>query len=64
MALSNPFETIVHHLLIEGITYLSHQDGFPMVSVLVYMVTRWTRLTMSHNMYYRVIMTSLSYYIA
>ena len=28
---------------------LGYQDGFPMVSALVYMVTHWTRLTMSHD---------------
>ena len=41
MDLGNPVETIVHHLLIEGMVCLSRQDEFPMVSVLVYvMLTR------------------------
>ena len=35
MNLGYPYETIVHYLLIGGITCFGDQDGFPMVSVLV-----------------------------
>ena len=38
MDLGNLVETIVHYILIEGMVCLSHQDGFPMVSVLVYVM--------------------------
>ena len=38
MDLGNLVEIVVHHLLIEGMTYLGHQDGFPMVSALVYVM--------------------------
>ena len=38
MNLGNLVDTVVHHLLIEGMTYLGRQDGFPMVSVLVYVM--------------------------
>ena len=38
MDLGNLVETIVHHLLIRGMTYLGHWDRFPMVSALVYMM--------------------------
>ena len=37
MDLGNLVETIVHHLLIGGITYLSRRDGIPM-SVLIYVM--------------------------
>ena len=39
MNLDNPFKVIVHDLLIAGMTYFGHQDGFLIVSVLVCMVT-------------------------
>ena len=38
MDLGNPIETVVHYLLIGGMTCLGHQDGFPMVSALVYVM--------------------------
>ena len=38
MDLGNLVETIVHYILIEGMVCLSHQDGLPMVSVLVYVM--------------------------
>ena len=38
MDLGNPSKTIVHYLLIGGITCLSRQDGFPMVSALVHVM--------------------------
>ena len=36
MGLGNPLAVVVHYLLIKGITGLGYQDGFPMVSALVY----------------------------
>ena len=38
MDLGNPVEIIVHYVLIGGMTCLAHQDRFPMVSVLVYVM--------------------------
>ena len=38
MDLDNPVDAIVHHLLIGGMICLGRQDGFPMVSVLIYMM--------------------------
>ena len=38
MDLGNSVETVVHHLLIEGMACLDHRNGFPMVSVPVYMM--------------------------
>ena len=38
VGLGNPFEVVVHHLLIGGIACLGCQDGFPMVSVLVHVM--------------------------
>ena len=38
MHLGNPVETVVHHLLIQGMACLGRYDGFPMVSVLVYVM--------------------------
>ena len=49
MGLSNPLKVVVHYLLIGGMVGLGYQDGFPMVSALVCMVTYWTRPTMSHD---------------
>ena len=59
--LGNPFEALVHHLLIRGMSDLSHQDGVPMVSIIIH----WTRLTMSYDI--RLLsshdFTKLLYYI-
>ena len=38
MNLGNPVEIVVHHLIIGEMTYLGCWDGFPMVSVLVYVM--------------------------
>ena len=38
MDLGNPFETIVHYLLIGGMTCLGHRDGFSIVSALVFVM--------------------------
>ena len=50
MDLGNPLEVVVHHLLIGGMTGLSYQNEFPMVSALVCMVTHWIGPTMSHDL--------------
>ena len=47
--LGNPFKVIVHYILIGRMVGLSHQDGFPMMSALMCMVTHWPWLTMSHD---------------
>lgn len=31
MELDNPYNVVVHYPLIEGMTYFSNRDGFPMV---------------------------------
>ena len=50
MGLGNPLEVVVHHLLIGGMVGLRYWDGFPMVSTLLCMITRWTRPMMSHDL--------------
>ena len=49
MDLGNLLEVVVHHLLIGGMTGLSYQDAFPMVSALV-CITHWIRLMVSHDL--------------
>ena len=39
MDLGNPFEVIIHYLLIERMISLGHWDRVPMVNALIYMVT-------------------------
>ena len=50
MDLGNPSETVVYHFLIRGMTSIDHQDEFPMVSALVYMVTHLTRLIVTYDL--------------
>ena len=50
MSLSNPLESVVHHLLIGGMTGLGYRDRFPMVSALVCMITHWIGPMVSHNL--------------
>ena len=38
MDLGSPVETIVHHLIIGRMACLGRQDGFPIVSALVYVM--------------------------
>ena len=38
MDLGNLIEIVVHHLLIGGMTCLGRQDGFPMMTGLVYVI--------------------------
>ena len=47
MELGNLVETVMYYLIIGGMTDLGYWDGFPMVSVVVCMVTHWIRLTIS-----------------
>ena len=51
----NPLETLVHYLLIGGMTCHGHQDGFTMVSLVVCMITHWIELMMNHDIYYQVV---------
>ena len=53
---SNPSAVVIHYFLIGEMIDLGHLDEFPMVSVLVFMVTHWTRLTTNHDIGYWVIM--------
>ena len=62
MDVGNPFEVVVHYLLIGEMTNLDHQDGVPMVSALVCVVTYWIRPMMSRSIGYYVVMISPSYY--
>ena len=48
--LCNPFEAVMHYLLIEGMTGIGHRDEFPMITLLVCMVTYWIRPTVSHDL--------------
>ena len=50
MSLGNPLEVVVHHFLIGGMTSLGYRDGFPIMSVLVCMVTHWTGPTVSYDL--------------
>ena len=50
MSLGNPLEVIGHHLLIGGMIGLGYWNGFPMVSVLVCMVTHWIGSMVSHDL--------------
>ena len=58
MDLYNLFEIVMHYLLIGGMICLGHLDGFPMVSVLVCMVTYYTRFMVNHDINYQVTMIS------
>ena len=50
ISLDNPLEVIVHHLLIGGMTGFGNQDGFPMVSALLCIVTHWIGTTVIHDL--------------
>ena len=49
MDLNNLLEVVVHYLLNRGTVGLDHQDGFPMISALICMVTHWTGPKVSHD---------------
>ena len=38
MDLGNPMETVMHYLLVGEMDLLSHRDGFPIVSAIVYVM--------------------------
>ena len=63
MDLGDLFEVIINYLLIREKTCLSHRDGVTIVSVLVCIITYWTKLMVSHDIGYRVVMISPSYYV-
>ena len=46
----------MHYLLNGGMTCLGHQDGSPMVSALLCIVTYWTRPIVDHDINYQVFM--------
>ena len=65
MGLGNLLEDVVLHLLIGGKVGLGYRDEFPMVSVLVCMVTYWTGPTVSHDLRFSSSrdLTKLLYYV-
>ena len=63
MDLGNPFEVVIHNLLIGEMTYLSHQDEFSIIRLLVNMFTHWIGLMVSYKINYYVVMTSPSCYV-
>ena len=54
MDLGYPFDTVVHYLLIRGVTCFICQNGFPMVSVAC--DAHWTRPTVNHNTRLSIVM--------
>ena len=60
MDLGNPLEA---YLLVEEMVGLSHRDRFPMVSVLVCMVTYWIGPKWVMTQGYQVVMAILSCFI-
>ena len=55
MDLGNPLETVVHYLIIGGITFHSHHDSFPMVSALESIITHCVGPMMNHDISYWVV---------
>ena len=41
----------MHYLLIRGMASLGHKDRVPVVSALMYIVTHWTRLVVSYDVW-------------
>ena len=56
--LGNPFEIVVHYLLIRGMTCLDQQDEFPMMSVVVCMVTHKIGPPVNCEISYKICMIS------
>ena len=56
MDLVNSFETVVHFLLIEMMTYLGHRDEFSILNTLVYITIHWIRPMVNHDISYQAIM--------
>ena len=49
MDLGNPFEVVVHYLLIRGITGLDHHDEIPMVSALHWTIVSYDVKLLSYH---------------
>ena len=49
MNLSNPIVVVVYYVLIRGVTCFGRWDKFPIMSVLMCMVTHWIGPTVNHN---------------
>ena len=64
MNLVNPKGTIMYYFLIEGIVFLEHRDGVPMIRALVYITTHWTRSMVNYNIRLSSFHNSKSCYIA
>ena len=64
MNFCNLVKTVVHYLIIEGMTCLSCRDKFPLVSALMCMIIHWTRSIVNHNVSLSDCHDSSSYYIA
>ena len=56
MDLGNLVETIVHQLIIEGMTYLGRRDEFLRVSTLVYVMHIGLRPTANHDARLSIVM--------
>ena len=56
MDIGNLVKTIVHYLLIGGMTCFGHQDGFPMVSILVYVMHTKTEPMVNHDARLSIVM--------
>ena len=52
MDLGNSLDTIVHYLLIRGMTCLGHWNGVFMVNALVCIITHRTRFRVNHDISY------------
>ena len=50
IGLGKLLKVVMHHLLIRGMAHFGYRDEFPMVSVLVCMVTYWIRPLVSHDL--------------
>ena len=57
MNLGIPYEIVVHYHWTRGMTGFDHQDGFPMMSALVCMVTHWIGPMVNHDINYWVVMS-------
>ena len=56
MDLGNLVKSILHYLLIGGMTCLDRRDGFPMVSALVYVMYKWTKPMLNHDARLSIVM--------
>ena len=62
MGLGNTSKVILHYLLIKEMTCLGHQDEFSIMSSLMYMITYYIGLTVSHEIGYWIVITLPSDY--